>query len=171
MCGRWVLIVVDKDNVTLFNEFRMVCVKCITLCRTRRRFGAFLIRQIVKGILPLLGNKNAEETTHTAYMKNVIEYWWPGNSSPYAGIMRLPPNHAIDLKTKCHWRFWPTKELNIIPLKDGAKRIAELLRSIVYSGHRRFPLALALTSGWDSRTLLAATSEFLKKPVLLHIEI
>ena len=89
-----------------------------------------------------------------------IETWWAGDSSPFAEIKHLLPNHLFDLKTKKAVRFWPVKPLKKYSLEEGVKIAAQTLKGMIAAAHKRFPLAVALSSGLDSRMMLAATRDF-----------
>lgn len=92
-------------------------------------------------------------------MKGKDEYWWPGNSTPYRQISRLLPNHYLDLNHRTSHRYWPSTAVAPIPFEEGAAKIAELLKQFINGAAARFPLALPITAGFDSRTILAATRD------------
>ncbi|MBK8211773.1 MAG: hypothetical protein IPK78_19290 [Rhodospirillales bacterium] len=85
------------------------------------------------------------------------EYYFPGDVTRYAEVKHLQANHFLDLKEHSHHRFFPCDPIEEQPLEDVAHRAATMLRNIVEGAHERFPLALALTAGMDSRLVLAAT--------------
>jgi len=72
----------------------------------------------------------------------------------------LIPNHALDLRDETQQRFWPVRRRVARDADAVVAEAAELLRRIVAAGHRRFPLALGITAGIDSRLVLAACREF-----------
>ena len=85
------------------------------------------------------------------------ESWWPGDSSPYRELKRLLPNHYLDLATGQPHRFWPRTSLPVRPLKDAVGGISEILAGMMQSAAKRFDLAVAMSAGWDSRLMLAAS--------------
>ncbi len=89
-----------------------------------------------------------------------VETWWPGDSAPFAEIKHLMPNHYFDLSAKKVVRFWPIKPLQQYSLEEGVKIAAQTLKGLIAAAHKRFPLAVALSSGLDSRMMLAATKDF-----------
>lgn len=89
-----------------------------------------------------------------------VETWWPGKASPFAAVYHLLPNHYFDLRTKKPVRFWPTGPVKKVSLEEGVTVAAETMRGMMRSAHKRFPLAMSLSSGLDSRMIFAACREF-----------
>lgn len=88
------------------------------------------------------------------------EYWWPGDTTLYAGLRRLLPNHVLHVRTGEARRFWPVTPLAPQEPAAAAQRGAALLRGMMTAAARRFPLALAMTAGRDTRVALAAARPF-----------
>lgn len=89
-----------------------------------------------------------------------VETWWPGKASPFAGVYHLHPNHYFDLKAKTPIRFWPTERFKRVPFEEGVRVAAETMKGMMTSAHKRFPLAMSLSSGLDSRMIFAACRDF-----------
>ncbi len=87
------------------------------------------------------------------------EYWWPGESTLYKGIRHLLPNHYLDLNTGKTGRYWPSRNLSMLPLDVVVRRCSFLLRGLLASAANRFNLMVTLTAGWDSRLVLAASKD------------
>ncbi|MBW2446868.1 MAG: hypothetical protein JRG83_13185 [Deltaproteobacteria bacterium] len=85
--------------------------------------------------------------------------WIPLRETLHPDCRALIPNHVLDLETGEQHRFWPVHPRVDRGLAEVADKGAELLRRIVVAGAQRFPLALGLTAGIDSRMLLAALRE------------
>jgi hypothetical protein len=87
-------------------------------------------------------------------------YWMPGDTSLFTGIKALLPNHALFLSTGICERFFS----QVSPmLTDHASILAECLRLIrgqFDSARGRFPLAIPITAGWDSRLMLALNQDY-----------
>lgn len=98
----------------------------------------------------------ADHYIHSPKYQKKFEPWWPGDCSPYSGVQRLVPNHYLDLETLSTVRFWPQKKLRHYSLHEGTRLVAELLRGTCKAALNRFPAALTLTGGFDSRVILAA---------------
>jgi hypothetical protein len=82
--------------------------------------------------------------------------WFPLRETLHDELRALLPNHVLDLDTGVQRRFWPVRAIEPDEPDAAADAAAERLRRIVEAGARRFPLALALTAGIDSRMVLAA---------------
>jgi hypothetical protein len=87
------------------------------------------------------------------------EYWWPGTSSHYGETARLLPNHYLDLQTGRAHRFWPRDERRICRTDTAVEGISLQLAGMLQAAAHRFDLAIALSAGWDSRLLLAASRQ------------
>lgn len=82
---------------------------------------------------------------------------WSAAVTPYAGCRQLLPNHVLDLQTGSSRRFWPTGLLPRTDIASAAAEIGDLLYGSIAAAARRRPLSLAVTGGYDSRTLLACS--------------
>lgn len=91
------------------------------------------------------------------YVRRDPEWWWPGDTCAYQQIKRLLPNHYLDFRNQTAHRFWPVRSLERISPDEAVIKASELLRGLVEAAARRFPLALPLTAGFDSRVILAAS--------------
>ncbi len=86
--------------------------------------------------------------------------WLPGSLSLFSDIRHLLPNFTLNLQTGETERFWPANRLNPLSLDEHRDRSAVILKGIFDAATRRFPLAMGLSSGLDSRMLLAASRDF-----------
>lgn len=91
------------------------------------------------------------------------EYWWPGDTTLYAGVRRLLPNHLLELRAGEARRFWPLAPLPAREPAAAAREGGALLRTLIVAAARRFPLALAMTAGRDTRVVLAAARPLAKE--------
>jgi hypothetical protein len=88
--------------------------------------------------------------------RHIATFWFPGDTTPYAGVRQLLPNHALDLTAGEPSRFWPREALRVVPPREAVARSAAMLQGLVDGASRRFDLMLALTAGWDRRLTLAS---------------
>jgi hypothetical protein len=86
-------------------------------------------------------------------------YWMPGDTSMYAGVKLLLPNHYLDLATGTSHRYWPRAGPPAPACPDPVAQSAAIMRGLMESARRRYPLALPLTAGWDSRLMLALSKD------------
>ena len=85
---------------------------------------------------------------------------WPGAGTAFAELRALLPNHYLDLRTGEAIRYFPRAPLAAITLEEGTQRIAAHLRGSLAGAHRRYRVYQQITSGLDSRTMLAASRDF-----------
>jgi hypothetical protein len=82
---------------------------------------------------------------------------WVGDGTYYASLRHLLPNHALDLNTLAVERYWPNVKLPRLELEQAVKKASSFLEGMLKAVTHRHPVMLAVTSGTDSRTLLAAS--------------
>lgn len=87
------------------------------------------------------------------------EYIFPGDRSIYKEIKHLLPNHYLDLVSGDAKRFWPNKYLEPIAFNDCVEESSRFLTKTMEAAARRFELALSITSGRDSRLILASSKK------------
>jgi hypothetical protein len=157
--GRWILILDNGKETMLFNDACGLRQVFYTDCSFPQNWCAsqpgIIAEELGLGI-----DKNAENFINSLYFKHEREYWWPGDSSPFKEIRHLLPNHYLDLRKRICRRYWPNKKLNHISLEEGVEKSSEILKGLMKSASNRFDLAFAITAGWDTRVLLAASKEF-----------
>jgi hypothetical protein len=91
------------------------------------------------------------------------DYWFPGGITLCRGIRRLPPNHYLDLRSHQEIRYWPRKPLAKIAVDTCVKEATQLLTGTLLSAARRYKLGFGISSGLDSRLLLAASRPVAKQ--------
>lgn len=74
------------------------------------------------------------------------------------GTVALLPNHILQPETGDVRRIYPTARMAPRSLADSVDSIAECLRGIVGAAAQRAPLAIGLTSGYDSRLIAAVVA-------------
>jgi len=92
------------------------------------------------------------------YYKNEEGAWY-GDGTIYKEVKHLLPNHYFDLTNFETKRYWIDNESHT-NLEDAIKIASEILTGSLAAINTRFksPM-LAVTAGWDSRLLLAASRE------------
>ncbi|MBD3626491.1 hypothetical protein [Cyclobacterium sp.] len=78
-------------------------------------------------------------------------------------VKHLLPNHYLDLNSKTTVRFFPLFPREERPLKEVAQKAAVMIKGYLKSIAYRSDLALAVTGGFDSRTLFLASLEVKEK--------
>jgi len=153
--GRWALLVAIGQDRWLFHD----------PCGYRQVFyarphaeGLWCASQpaLLAEVLPLEVDPEAQAFLRT-YRRREPQYWWPGDTTLYRDVRHLQPNHYLNLVTgTCH-RYWPESDLDARPTAGVLAENSRLLQGLIDSASRRFELALSITAGSDTRTLLAAS--------------
>lgn len=107
----------------------------------------------------LAGLPRADLAFRRESRRRVIRAWYlPGRVTPWAGVVFLTPNIALDLGNRALRRVWPRRQLAQRSLDDATSRLAENLTGQMHwltrSGR---PIVVSLSGGLDSRTTLAAS--------------
>ena len=84
---------------------------------------------------------------------------WVGDETYYQGVKHLMPNHYLSIRSLTVKRYWPNKRLERIDLDTAVKQSCDYLRGIMKAVTSRFDVMMAVTSGIDSRSLMAASIE------------
>jgi hypothetical protein len=162
--GRWILIIDDGQTIRLFSDpmgLRQVHY-------TNHLHSGAMWCSTQPGLMADVLKLRVDEAAKTGYVDTPVyakwtERLWPGDSSPYKEISHLLPNHYLDLgKRECR-RFWPNRDLPRLSVEEAALIGSKILAALVNGAARRFELGMALSAGWDSRVLLAASRECCKR--------
>jgi len=106
-------------------------------------------------------SKESIEYTNSPRFKERIEAWWPGECSPFSEVKQLLPNHLFDFRTQNIVRYWPYQKLERQDFEQSIPVLGKMLKGLLTSAHNRFPLAVSLSSGLDSRLVLSACKDFM----------
>jgi hypothetical protein len=88
---------------------------------------------------------------------------WIGEGTKYVGVRHLLPNHYLDFEEKRSIRYWPDCPRGNLDLESASRTSATILENTMRAATNRFHLSMAITAGWDSRCLLAATTNVRSK--------
>jgi hypothetical protein len=105
---------------------------------------------------PLSNNPNIEDYVTSEQFK-FTERAWIGDESRYEDVYHLLPNKYLNCSTAQTVRFWPVSKIKKQNLEQVVPVISNNLQGIIASANNRFKLLLAVSAGWDSRVLLAAS--------------
>lgn len=91
--------------------------------------------------------------------------YYPFGLTPYRRVRRLLPNHYFDLSAWKEIRHWPADtELSVSRDTDGAvKEIISIIKNNLHAVAGAYPVHIGLTSGRDTRLLLACSREILDR--------
>ncbi len=81
------------------------------------------------------------------------------DTTNYATIKHLKPNHYFDFSENCPTRYFPNKKIVPGSINEVSKKGAKMIKGYMKAASLRKDLLIAVTAGWDSRLLLAASKE------------
>jgi len=84
---------------------------------------------------------------------------WVGAQTVYAGCLHLMPNHYLDVGRHEQVRFCPVEPISVREPSAVVETAGMLLRNILAGITARGNVLMALTAGWDTRLLLAASRD------------
>lgn len=87
---------------------------------------------------------------------------WPGDGTAYDGVKHLLPNYYLDINELKSYRYWPNAIIERLELNDAIEKCAFYLQGALKAAAHRYKLMMAVTAGFDSRGLLAASKEISK---------
>ena len=158
-CGRFVMIVKIKEDFRIFNDtggMRQIFYHIDSSDNLWCASQSIIIAEQ----LGLHIDENIKKDLNKSFLfRKSSDHWYPGRISPFKEIYHLTPNHYIDLNNNDYIRYWPAKSLAPISIPECVEKTSTLLRGIFKSACCRFDkLALGISSGLDSRLLLAASN-------------
>jgi hypothetical protein len=162
--GRWVIIAHDGRQTLLFHDAAGLRQVYYSHVAARDGGGVVCASQpgLIAEVLGLAPSPEALDYVRSRGDHDSEVYWMPGDTSPYGGVRALLPNHLLRLEDGAPSRYWPTGPIERVPYARGLDETARLLRGLMDSARRRYPLAIAMTAGWDSRLMLALSREAAK---------
>jgi hypothetical protein len=89
--------------------------------------------------------------------------WYPFGLTPRRNVLRIIPNHFLDLNTWATTRHWPSAPFAEGDPRELVPRIAETIRATIGAAAHAYPLHMSLTAGRDSRLLLACARDRLDR--------
>jgi hypothetical protein len=155
--GRWILIADDGHQVVAFNDpagmrslFYATDAGAVWCASQPGMLAQLLSRKMSPEAVALIDSFNFRKDP---------ERWWPGCGSPFTGVEHLPPNHFLDITRGTVQRYWPDRDLPLLPLSNAVEVVAATVRGIMRSAATRFDLFVSVTAGLDSRLVLAASRD------------
>lgn len=164
LVGRWIVILQNPRGTYLFTDpcgFRQVFYHADgahVWCASQP--------ELIRAHCPMAMNEDAKMMhflTESCFAKE--ESAWVGASTLYERCFHLMPNHYLTLEGLEQSRFYPTHPIPDADLASTIKLASEILQGTMTALTARHQVTLALTAGWDSRVLLAAS-----KHVREHME-
>lgn len=85
------------------------------------------------------------------------------NETNFEGLLRLKPNHYLNVNKNKIIRYFPNKKNKKDTLENAAKKAANMLQNYILAAHKRYPMLIPISAGWDSRVFLAASKNIRKE--------
>jgi hypothetical protein len=153
--GTYAFLFKDDKDAIILNDAR--ALKEIYYCTKNN--------QIVCGSQPNLVAKYSNPEIKPTSDPDLLDFYkhhlwdsrWIGDETYYDGIKHLLPNHYLNINRREAHRYWPNESIKRLNLDEAVTKSCSLLRGIMRSIVNRHPVMMAITSGTDSRTLLAAS--------------
>ena len=164
LVGRWVIIFQNHAGTYLFTDpfgYRQVFYYS-----DGRQFWCGSQPEIIKANHQLL---LATDETLLRFLMNPVharnESAWVGPKTLYENCFLLMPNHYLSADLLEQIRFYPSNPILRKDTSEIVESACSILQGVMTALTTRYNVVLALTAGWDSRVLLAAS-----RHVREHIE-
>ena len=127
--------------------------------------------KVICGSQPNLLNAFSEPKLGVTKDKEILHFYkhdmklvrsgrlWVGDETYYHSLKHLMPNHYLDIGSLTAKRYWPNQKLERIDLNTAVKQSCDFLKGVLKAVTSRFDVMMAVTSGIDSRSLLAASRD------------
>jgi hypothetical protein len=153
--GCYALLFMDKKEALILHDARAL----------REIYYCTKSNLIVCGSQPNLVAKFSNPEVKPTSDKDLLDFYreylwdsrWIGDETFYEGVKHLPPNHYLDINRRKARRYWPNEPIRRLNLEEGVFKSCTFLQGIMRAIVHRQPVMMAVTSGTDSRTLLAAS--------------
>ena len=166
--GRWIIIYKDNKSIKIFHD--AAGDRQIYYSKNNSEIWCASQPHTIAKELNLKKSKDKDLNKFiTSNVFNKNEHAWAGDGTLYNNIKHLLPNKYLDLKNGSCVRYWPDKKLKEISIKEAIDKSSEILKGLLKNANNRYNLMLAVTSGLDSRVLLAASKE-IRKDVFYYIQ-
>jgi len=160
--GRYVLIYKNKNNFYILNDPLSL----------REIYYYAKPNKILCGSQPNLLSKFSDPKLGITCNEEILRFYkydikqvrfgrlWVGEDSYYEGVKHLLPNHYLDLNRLTVQRYWPKGDLPKIDPSAALENSCKYLKGVMEAVITRYDVMMAVTSGIDSRSLLAASKDF-----------
>jgi hypothetical protein len=162
LCGRYVIVFNIPGKTGLLSD--LICSRTVYYCVHKNSVWCGSQPSTLARLLGIEEDNSAEIWSYVA--KDMFasgEGCWIGDGTRYSGVKHLLPNHYLDFGEKKSIRYWPISPLDAVDLETASRKGAEILENTMYAATNRFQLSMAVTAGWDSRCMLAATRKVRSK--------
>ncbi len=152
--GRFVLIVKQSEEYYIFHD---ACgLRSVFYTKYANEIYVASQPLLFKFFMPLNEGGKYHSYYNSEFIKSDKEHFLPSGISLYDDVYHLVPNHYLKFSTLSQVRFWPDKEYASSQFDDSLKQATSLLTKLLKAADHRFKLALPLTAGLDSRSVMSA---------------
>lgn len=104
-------------------------------------------------------NPSNDPGLHEFYENHLYDSKWIGDQTYFQGIKCLMPDHYLDITKRSAHRYWPSNPIERLDLNEAVSRSCFFLQGMMNAITHRHSAMMAVTSGTDSRALLAASRD------------
>lgn len=168
LTGRFILLISYNNNLIVFND---TCgLKTFFYTKNENNFFAASQPQLLKFVTDFEIGDRYKEYFDSDYVKSQVEHYMPCGVSLYENVYQLVPNHYLDVNDFKQTRFWPTEQL--IEKKEDTviDRYCDILKKTMRTASKKYKLAVSLTAGWDSRSILSGCKEIYKDVIFYTLK-
>ncbi len=158
--GRFVLVVKEAGRITVLPDAAALRSVFYAVSRPGGATVCASQPRLLAEVLGLAPDERALEFIASRGHDDTEVYWFPGDTSLYRGVKALLPNHSLDLDAATTHRFWPDEDIPSLPREEAVAESVRLMKGLTRAAELRYPLALSMTAGWDSRLMLALSRDF-----------
>jgi hypothetical protein len=159
--GRYAIIYRDKTHSLILHD--PYGVREIYYCTQPNR--------VICGSQPNLIDTFSEPKLGITTNQNILDFYkndmksvrlgrsWVGDETYFQDVKHLMPNHYLGIGSLTSNRYWPNRRLEKMDLSIAVKQSCDYLKGVLKAVTSRYDVMMAVTAGFDSRSLLAASRE------------
>jgi len=154
LAGRFIILFkVSKENILVLTD--PTCTIPAYYSTKKNKFVVSSNQKAVANYLKVQKSKTAIEIKNSAEEQQPLPY----NMTMYEQIKILIPNHYLDCTSQKMIRFFPVSRLPEQNLEETVEQTIDLTKNIIAYFSKKYKLAIPMTAGLDSRTILALFRE------------
>lgn len=149
LAGRFVIVFKNNDLIYVIPD---ACAT-IRVCYSITNEGVYVSSEPI--IIANLLNYTESEKSSKIYESTISYNPLPNDLTMYDEIKVVLPNHYLSCTVGEIHRYYPNKISSKISLEEAVNKSIELLNNIMVELSKNYEVTIPLTSGVDSRTVLA----------------
>ena len=162
LCGRYVIVFNLAGKIGLLND--LIGSRSVYYCIHR---NSIWCASQPNTLAKLLQIEEDHSPAVEAYLSKEMfasgEGRWIGDGTRFVGVKHLLPNNYLDFGERKSIRYWPMAPFDPLELETASRKGAKILENTMLAATNRFQMSMAITAGWDSRCMLAATRKVRSK--------